>query len=569
MMNSQRILVYIIPVVASMIWLLAGCSGGEMPRYDARLVLADSVLRSNDPDSALQLLATVDGAKLPSAGDRAYHALLLTQAQYRCYVDITSDSTINVALDYYKQHSSEQEKLARAYIYKGAVTEVLGNPEAAIAQYKQACGIAAPEDHFNLGYAFMRIGSLYRDYLVLDSSDIFIIKKALRHFEQVPDSFYIAQCLSTIGCCYAAYNQKDSAISYLEHAVALAQTLRLKSLEQTTLVYLADIKMFSDDYQDLEEAKTIALSVLANEFCPQDRRDHLFLVSAYTLAKQNKAELASQYLNQIDKNQLSDDLLVFYHKCLGEIARCHSDIHQFQNHFMLANQLADSLLTNDLQRRLRDVEAKYDNEALRYKALRAKTKWQLLLMGSLLAMSLLTIALLVIAHQSSRRKRQIFASQKTIARLESDSARLTSQLAADHAMSETLKTTIRHQIDTFTQLVEMHYTQFSHHPKKFGALFQKAYDVNQPDASFWSGLRAYADSTCDGIITRTLEMYPSVNENDVRFLSLCCCGLPTTVIMACMGYNDVHSVYNKKHRIELKLGDDQKFDDYVQLFRGL
>lgn len=569
MMNSQRILVYIIPVVASMIWLLAGCSGGEMPRYDARLVLADSLLRRNDPDSALQLLAAIDGHHLPNAGDRAYHALLLTQAQYRCYVDITSDSTINVALDYYKQHSSEQEKLTRAYIYKGAVTEVLGDPEAAMAQYKQACGVAAPEDHFNLGYAFMRIGSLYRDYLAADSLYISLFKKALSHFEQVHDSFYIANCLSYIGNCYSADGESDSAIVYLERADSLTKALHLTDIEIANQVYLAYLKMFSKDIYEVAESKALALSVLNNESCPADRRDELRLISCYTLARLHKPDSASIFLNQVDGSRLHDGLLVLYHHCLAEIAGCHGNIERFRYHFKQADNLADSLITNEQQRRLRDVEAKYDNEALRYKALRAKTKWQLLLMGSLLAMSLLTIALLVIAHQSSRRKRQILASQKTIARLESDSARLTSQLAADHAMSETLKTTIRHQIDTFTKLVEMYYTQFSHHPKKFGALFQKAYDVNQPDASFWSGLRAYADSTCDGIITRTLEMYPSVNENDVRFLSLCCCGLPTTVIMACMGYNDVHSVYNKKHRIEVKLGDDQKFDDYVQLFRGL
>ena len=326
--------------------------------------------------------------------------------------------------------------------------------------------------------------------------------------------------------------------------------------------------MFNDDIQEIEEAKTIALSVLENEFCPQDRRDHLFLVSAYALAKLNKADSASQYLCQIDKNQFSDNMLVFYHKCLAEIARCHGDIHQFQYHFERSNHISDSLITNEQQRQLREVEAKYDNEALRYEALRYKTKWQLLLMGSLLAVSLLTIALLMISRKSVQRKRQIAVNEDTIERLQNDASRLQSQLAANHTMSEELKATIRHQIDTFTQLVELHYTQFSHHPKKFGALFQQAYDVNQPDASFWTGLRSYADSTCNGIITRTLEKFPSVTENDARFLSLCCCDLPTTVIMVCMGYKEVHSVYNKKHRIEVKLGDGQKFDDYVQLFRN-
>ena len=132
MHHTQRTLIYIVMGIALMTGSLAGCQGEKKATQDERLSAADSILHRNDPDSALRLLSAIDGAKLPNAGDRAYHALLLTQAQYRCYVDITSDSTIDVALDYYKRHQGEREKLTRAYIYKGAVTEVLGDPEAAM-----------------------------------------------------------------------------------------------------------------------------------------------------------------------------------------------------------------------------------------------------------------------------------------------------------------------------------------------------------------------------------------------------------------------------------------------------
>ena len=127
MMKTKVVILYlsILAVVS-----IAGCDSRHS--YDARLRTADSLLRVNNPDSALQVLSVMDSAGLRSASDRAYHALLLTQAQYRSYADISSDSTINVALDYYKRHDGEQEKLTRSYIYKGAVTEVLGNPESAM-----------------------------------------------------------------------------------------------------------------------------------------------------------------------------------------------------------------------------------------------------------------------------------------------------------------------------------------------------------------------------------------------------------------------------------------------------
>ena len=550
--------------VMMLLFALVSCQQGGTPSYDSRLSRADSLLRCNDPDSALRLLTAIDGAKLSSAGDRAYHALLMTQAQYRCYADITSDSTINVALDYYKHHAMEQEKLTRAYIYKGAVMEVLGDAEHAMSLYKQALSVASRSDHFNQGYANMRVGSLYRDYLVMDSADITSFKEALNHFEQVPDSFYMAQCLSTIGNSYGAISKRDSALKYLERADTLIKALHLTSIEIKNQRYLADLKMFSPSVEDVITAKEIAVKLADKE---SDERDHVVLIAAYTLAKLNKADSARYYLAQVEKDKLSDGLRVLYYDCFAELARKQGDIGDFVDNYKLADNIADSLVNNETQRQLREVEAKYDNEALKYEALRYKSNWLLSLMGALLAVSALAIGLLVLSRKAAQRKRQITSSEDTIEQLQSDAARLASQLAANQTMNEELKATIAHQIDTFTQLVEMHYTQFTRFPKKFGELFKKTYRVEQPDVSFWTGIRAYADSTCQGIITQTLASHPSLAETDVNFLGLCCCDLPTTVIMACMGYNDAHSVYNKKRRVAEALGLKGKLDDYIMGFK--
>lgn len=83
--------------------------------YDGRLVRADSLVRQ-DAHKGLALLTSIDSHDLSNDANRAYHALLLTQARYRCYEVATSDSTINIALDYYRHHPYENEKLTRCYI---------------------------------------------------------------------------------------------------------------------------------------------------------------------------------------------------------------------------------------------------------------------------------------------------------------------------------------------------------------------------------------------------------------------------------------------------------------------
>lgn len=551
-------------VLLPMLALMLSCHDGGVHRYDSRLELADSLLRCNDPDGALNLLGSIDGAGMLSVGDRAYHALLLTQAHYRCYADITSDSTINVALDYYKRHDGEREKLTRAYLYKGAVMEVLGDAEEAMFFYKKAKSTVEANDSFNQGYIRLRMANIYRDNLVADSNSIMLYKEALQYFSQLPNTTYMIMCIGEMGCLSYVNKDKDSALTYLNRAIDWAVQSNALDEEHEYKMKLSKLLIFSDNAQDIETAKQLALSL--NRL---SRNDELQMIASYAFAKQNQLDSASYYMDKVSYDRLNDDgLRVFYDQCLAEIARCSGDFRGYQFHFERANNLADSLVNNETQRKLREVEAKYDNEALKYEALRYKTNWQLSLMGALLAVSALAIALLVLSRKAAQRKRQIASSEDTIEQLRSDAARLSSQLAENQTMNEDLKATIGHQIDTFTQLVEMHYTQFTRFPKKFGELFKKTYSVEQPDVSFWTGIRAYADSICSGIITQTLASHPSLADADVNFLSLCCCDLPTTVIMACMGYNDVHSVYNKKRRVAEALGLKGKLDDYIMGFKS-
>lgn len=555
-----------IPFLLVMLWMLtsslAGCHRSKSAS-DLRLSSADSVLREN-PDSALQLLDAIDISSLDDDGNRAYHALLLTQARYRCYIPATSDSLINVALDYYEQHGENRERLTRAYIYKGAVMEELGQPEVAMKFYKRAQETVMPDDHFNQGYICLRMGQIYNDSYVADSIDVVKYKEALSHFSIVPDSFYMISTMSALGSSYAGKNQTNNAVKYLEQAVALAKELRNTELEFVSMRSLADLKMFSHDAHDLEEAKSIALSLLNHEsIMPQEDKAHFLMTAAYTLAKLNKPDSATHYLNLVNRVSLLPSDWVFYDRCRAEISISKGDLEQYQHYFELADERADSLVTNELQLQLREVENKYDNETLRYQSLKYRTNWLLSLLAVALAVSALAIVMMVMKRKLACRQRQLRENEDTIEQLRNDTARLTSQLDAHQTMSGNLKQTIGHQIEVFAHLIEMHTTRFDYSPKKFSDTFEQSYRMNQPDASFWTGIRNYADSQCNGIITHTMQQFPTLSDSDLNFLSLYCCDLPTTVIMACMGYRDSHSAYNKKRRIATTVGYPNQLDDYI------
>ncbi len=96
--------------------LVTGCRRGPV---DARLDLADSLMESR-PDSALTILDSISAADLSGNAQKARHALLLSMALDKNYVDTTTFDILQPAIDYYPRHGSPDEKL-RTYYYQGRI----------------------------------------------------------------------------------------------------------------------------------------------------------------------------------------------------------------------------------------------------------------------------------------------------------------------------------------------------------------------------------------------------------------------------------------------------------------
>lgn len=66
-----------------------------------------------------------------SVEEQACYALLMTQAMYRCGHKISSDSLINIAVQYYSSQGNADDK-ASALLYKGYILEDLGQDNEAL-----------------------------------------------------------------------------------------------------------------------------------------------------------------------------------------------------------------------------------------------------------------------------------------------------------------------------------------------------------------------------------------------------------------------------------------------------
>ena len=91
------------------------------------------------PDSALLLLGEIDPAALARVRERtlARYSLLYSQALDKNYIDLTSDSIIRRAVNYYRKHGTPVQK-GKAYFYLGRIYANAGKTEASVKAFIRA-----------------------------------------------------------------------------------------------------------------------------------------------------------------------------------------------------------------------------------------------------------------------------------------------------------------------------------------------------------------------------------------------------------------------------------------------
>ena len=128
-----KILRHIVPVV--LIAMLIVSCGRDRSTIET-LTHVESIMQEH-PDSALSLLQAIDTEAIATDRCRALHALLLSQAYDKNYIDLTSDSLISIAVKYYNEHGTAKERFISLY-YLGRVHYNAKNYAKAILAFTKA-----------------------------------------------------------------------------------------------------------------------------------------------------------------------------------------------------------------------------------------------------------------------------------------------------------------------------------------------------------------------------------------------------------------------------------------------
>lgn len=245
-------------IISVLVCSCAGCGTKQDGEVALReLTRAENVM-FDYPDSALHILQA-----MPVPAGKEQHALwclLTTQAAYKQFLPIPSDSLIRIAYDYYRNTDDIRRK-AMAALYMGGVNYDLGRADEAIQYYLEAKTEVEKTDDYKLGYLVMSgLGRLYL-YRELASYSIDACKQAYHYAVKDSCKRYEMTSLHYIARSYCLLDSLDKAIKCYEQCSKMALELHLPDFNNSIRKEIALVYMNKGSFQTaLAMLKSLPLS---------------------------------------------------------------------------------------------------------------------------------------------------------------------------------------------------------------------------------------------------------------------------------------------------------------------
>lgn len=541
--------------VLSLMLLWYSCGGRAI--FNNQLLRADSFIVSHS-DSSWQILRKIDIKSLDDL-NMAYYNLLYTESGYKSFKPITGDSMISVAEDYFDKNQEKYPDLyARSVLYKGCVNEELKNEISAMRMYVKAKDLSQNIDDYTYGYSLFRIASLYQDQYLMGDTAISYYKRALQSFKKCGCKHLQRACLGEIGRLYRAQNS-DSVYKYMCEAIKLAKELNDDYRVACYNTILAGYYYWENRNV---EAKNVAMFNI-RKYAKYLKTPDCYCFVALSYANLGNADSAKIMLNQLPKVRVKEDSLLIY----SAKAKYYRLVKQFDKSleaYERGDELRDSMLIHSLRSELMEMGKKTEVGSLKIEKEKVYIKYYSVCICMFVFIVLLLLSVVII---------QRLRNKYTLALQEMDSVKsdlndtlnkisyIEQELSATKRTDIELKDMLGNQMSSVKELIELS-NEYESRPEIFMRKFRQAMTISE-DNTYWIDLFGYINSKYDNLMDKIRLMHPELTQLELNFISLMCCELSNTVIMVCMSYKNIKSVYNKKILIAKKCGE-KDLSDYLR-----
>ena len=327
-----------------------------------KLLQAEAVMNEY-PDSALNLLKGIAQPELQTPAHHARYALLYSQALDKNYIDLTSDSLINIAVDYYKDRDDVRAKFFSFY-YLGRIYTNANNPTQATLAYMEAEQLVDElGDDYAAGLLYKQIGLVYDSYYDFPKS-LQAHQQAIEHFTKANMPIHRIQAQLTLSSIYRSMNEEVKSYKVLQSALMESQNLNDQSLVKSCINSLILVCI---DLEKWEEA-----TYWYHEYQKNNSRNYptisFYGYIARLHAKNKDFKEASKYLlgGWSKAKSLQDSINLFYAE--SEIHQMNGSWEEAYHSIEKSVSSQNSIVRESLQQPVLTAQNNYLNQELEFKA---------------------------------------------------------------------------------------------------------------------------------------------------------------------------------------------------------
>ena len=378
----KRTFLHFLQLILLAICFITGCQGGK--DTVSSLEEAETLIYES-PDSALRLLESIPHPERLQGKEQADYALLLSLARYRCYVPVSSDSLIQIAVQYYKD-KDDADKKGMAYYTLGSILEECDTDKSAAVQaYKDA--ERQVREMKNLDVAsriYSRLGFLNQSSGNNEEAKQYY-RQAIAINKKNGNNHSLASNYLNLFRIHYLAAEKDSVAAYTEQLRQIESTLTDSALRSKIHQNIGVYYMYEEDYAKAEQYLTHALQLASDKASP---KIWLSLADLYQYNnRQDKAD--SLYASLALYPDITIRANAYKNLLNGLLQQSSTSMHTLFGQYTAA---ADSAYKYLYQAELSELQYKYDKVSLEKENTRLYNNWLLSVSGFMAFFILLTLS---------------------------------------------------------------------------------------------------------------------------------------------------------------------------------
>ena len=494
------------------------------------------------PDSVLNVLQTIDTDELANDEERAKHALLLSMALDKNYIDKTDFEVLQPAIDYYEDNGTATDKL-RTYFYQGRIYQNAGNDALAMECFVKAISEGdESDDILTKARIYFNRGSIYYSLYEWDSF-IETHKTAASYFKQAGRHHSYVHCLILIVNGYTLNNKHENALPYIDECKQLREIMSFPLLLGFYSSYITYLEDCGTD-AEIKDAVDEYLNTI-----PAENIDWLSLANAY-----QKLGLYEEALQAIEryKNCTKTSEEIKYRALKSEIyenlGRYEESLRAYKEYMIVSDSTTWAIMQQDTK----FVEERHNLEMAKAKETEAKNKRTIAIMACVIALigSLLVIMIIRRRLQITRAKnRELEVEKQRYEQLYADAVAerdALTKMVEDSNVRDEAKAVIKARLDVLNKVIISQITGTTSANKK----------ANDELESLLADKEGFIESTRLAVEGNNPEFIATLKERGLtgEEINICCLyaiGLKGKDIKA---YTSQPRHYNQSADIRHKLG---------------